>query len=246
MASYEPIGRKGIYSFESVTLPNGDRWTWISPRDRWELSAGATYTAQADANQNQGIINDFKTNQGFITGQGFEVVNTNSTAGTLAQIQSDVQSGGATQSYLEYQDKHLDIVVRINKSSSRGKLFVGGFEDDFSIRNYNSSQLETGGFRFIIREGDSKTSREVYRLYSKQNTDLTWVVVKETTVNGQLQPLEFFENDGDIITLDYDLSSFDVDTTPTQTAPKYVINIFPDSNQISSLLKYSFDGIFIA
>jgi hypothetical protein len=240
--AYEPIGRKGIYSFESVTLPNGDRWTWIPPRDRWELSGGATYTAQADANQAQGIINDFKTNQGFITGQGFEVVNTNSTAGTLAQIQSDVQSGGATQSFLDYQDRHLDIVVRINKSSSRGKLFVAGFEDDFSVRNYNSSNLETGGLQFQIREGDSKSSRELYRLYSKQNTDGSWVVVKETNINGQLQPLQFFDKDGDIITLDYDLSSFDVDTTPIEPSQRYTINIFPDSGQISSLLKYSFDG----
>jgi hypothetical protein len=250
--SYQPIGRKGIYSFESVTLPNGERWTWIAPRDRWELSGGATYTAQSDARQNEGIINDFKINQGFITGQGFEVVNTNSTAGTLAQIQSDVQSGGATQQFLQYQKEHIDIRVRINKSSTRGKLFVAGIEDDFSIRGYNSSQLEVGGLQFEIREGDSKTSREVYRLFAKPNLlktnriDLqetfSWVVVKETKINGQLQPLEFFENDGDIITLDYDLSSFEVNTTPSQPSPKYTINIYPDSAEISSLLKYSFDG----
>jgi hypothetical protein len=250
--SYQPIGRKGIYSFESVTLANGERWTWIAPRDRWELSGGATYTAQADARQNEGIINDFKINQGFITGQGFEVVNTNSTAGTLAQIQSDVQSGGATQQYTQYQKEHIDIRVRINKSSTRGKLFVAGIEDDFSIRGYNSSQLEVGGLQFQIREGDSTTSRELYRLFAKPRVKslggivpediFTWVVVKETNINGQLQPLEFFENDGDIITLDYDLSFLEVDTTPVQVAPKYTINIFPDSSEISSLLKYSFDG----
>ena len=161
MAAYEPIGRKGIVSFESVTLANGERWTWIPPRDRWELSGGATYTAQADARQNEGIINDFKINQGFITGQGFEVVNTNSTAGTLAQIQSDVQSGGATQGYIDYQKQHLDILVRINKSSSRGQLFVAGVADDFSSRKYNSSDFEQGGLQFEIREGDSKKSRTI-------------------------------------------------------------------------------------
>jgi hypothetical protein len=50
--TYSPVGRKGNYSFETVTI--GDtRYTWKPNQDRWEASGGGGYTPPPLPNPNQ-------------------------------------------------------------------------------------------------------------------------------------------------------------------------------------------------
>lgn len=258
--AYEPINRKGIYGFETVTLPDGSRWTWKPIRDRWETTGDIDYQTWLSKGGTSYVYNvntDFnpiQQNESVRTGTGEIILNTNNTDNTQAQIDAKIQSGAASTETLQYIEQHLDITVKINKSSTRGKVYVSGREDDFTMRKFNSSRLETGGFQIEIREGDSKKSRDRYKIYAERTTKTingiagsiktpSWVVIKETFKDDKFISKDFFEKDGDIISLDYDLSSWDVDTTPTEDAPKYTLNIFLDSSNISNLLKYSFDSI---
>lgn len=225
--AYEPINRKGIYSYETVNLPDGSRWTWKPIRDRWETTGDLSYDewiAKGGTSYVYNPLTDFnpiQQNQSIITGTGEEILNTNNTQNTLDQIQANINQGSATQETLNYIEQHIDFTVQISKQPNRGSLFVGNIEDNFTSRNYNSKFFEQGGFQYEVRENETSKSKEKYKLVTKQNDKGDWLVVKEVYINGQYRPdlTEEFTKDGSVITLPFNLSEIRVDeviTTPIE------------------------------
>lgn len=258
---YPPFGERG-FSFSRKDF-GGTTWTWKQLRDRWETDGDidyATWTAKGGSSYQYDPFRDFnpiEINEGFKTGTGDEILNTNSTDGTQEQLDARLQNGSASNALQTLVREHIGVTVRINKSSSRGTLFVKGSENNFSTRNYSSREFQQGGLRFNIREG-SNSSRESYRLFTTQYNqtingvdEIKYQVEKETIRDGKLVSTDVYKSDGDIITLDFDLSNLNVPQNPPST-PKQTINVFLDSGDISDILTYSFgeesgklfDGIY--
>ena len=246
---YPPFGERGS-SFSRKDF-GGTTWTWKKLRDRWETDGDIdykTWSAKGGSSYQYDPFRDFdpiETNEGFETGTGDEILNTNSTDGTQEQLDARLRNGSASDALKTLVREHLDVVVKINKSSTRGNVFVRGAQDNFTTKTYNSRIFEQGGLMFDIREGD-KNSRERYRLVASQYNEtvngvdeIKWQVEKENFKDGQFISTDVYKSDGDIIALDFDLSSWDV-PKPDENPSKYIMNVFLDSNEISSLLKYSF------
>ena len=246
---YPPFGERGS-SFSRRDF-GGTYWVWKPIRDRWETAGDIdykTWSAKGGSSYQYDPFRDFdpiETNEGFETGTGDEILNTNSTDGTQEQLDARLRNGSASDALKTLVREHLDVVVKINKSSTRGNVFVRGAQDNFTTKTYNSRIFEQGGLMFNIREGD-KNSRERYRLVASQYNEtvngvdeIKWQVEKENFKDGQFISTDVYKSDGDIITLDFDLSSWDV-PKPDENPSKYIMNVFLDSNEISSLLKYSF------
>jgi len=246
---YPPFGERGS-SFSRRDF-GGTYWVFKPIRDRWETSGDIdykTWSAKGGSTYQYDPFKDFdpiETNEGFETGTGDEILNTNSTDGTQEQLDGRLQNGSASDALKTLVREHLDVTVRINKSSSRGVVFVRGEEDNFTTKSYNSRIFEQGGIMFNVREGD-KTSKERYRLIASQYNEtvngvdeIKWQIEKENFKGGQFISTDVYKSDGDIITLDFDLSTWDI-PTETENTSKYIMDVFLDSSEISSLLKYSF------
>jgi len=233
--AYEPIERKGIYSYETVTLPDGSRWTWKPIRDRWETTAdksyeewlalgGVSYDESYDPiAAGGGYENSIQVNESVITGTGEEILNTNNTDNTQAQIQANINQGSATAETYAYLDSHIDFTIKINNTLVGGDLYVANELDNFSIREFNSRLFEQGGQEFEVRSGKNKSTRK-YRLYTRvQNSGgqpqigidgeifggssiNQYSIVKEVIEDGTLRPelLEVYYLDGSVINLDFD------------------------------------------
>ena len=250
--AYEPIGRRGYYTGETVNV-GPDRYTWIPTRDRWELSGGTTYNNNLNTSPNQAYQNaiasglsqqsaqdiraeqvnrltnpgqNYLFGQSIVTGLGVTTTDTQSSANIERTYQQLSTQGGLPQLALDYLTQHLDVVVRINKSSNRGKVFVKRIEDDFITRKYNSREFEVGGIEYYIEESGKKSS-DSYKLVAIQKvrvvntSDVTgyknqtyWCVEKQIYKDGRFITKETYEKDGDIITLDFDLSKWDIKITP--------------------------------
>ena len=151
--AYEPIGRRGIYTGETVTLGDGSRYTWIPSRDRWELSGGTAYNERANTNPNQAYQNAIAsgateaeaqavrqeqvnrlTNPGqnnlfgdtIVTGLGVTTTDTQSSSDiqdTYARLQ---QQGGLPQEAKDYFSDHIDFKIQVSPSQNIGVLYEEG------------------------------------------------------------------------------------------------------------------------
>ena len=226
--AYEPIGRRGYYTGETVNV-GPDRYTWIPTRDRWELSGGSTYNNNLNTSPNQAYQNaiaqgfspaaaqdiraeqvnrltnpgqNYLFGQSIVTGLGVTTTDTQSSANIERTYNILANQGGLPQPALDYLTQHLDVVVKINKSSNRGKVFVKRVEDDFITRKYNSREFEVGGIEYYIEESGKKSS-DSYKLVARQKTKLVnttdvsgytnktyWCVEKEIYKDGRFTPPE--------------------------------------------------------
>jgi hypothetical protein len=197
--AYEPIGRRGIYTGETVTLGDGSRYTWIPTRDRWELSGGTAYNERANTSPNQAYQNALAsgateaeaqaereeqvnrlTNPGqnnlfgdtIVTGLGVTTTDTQRSQDIQDTYERLDQIGALPQTAQEYFKKHIDFTIQVSASPNLGSLVEEGGDGNVTWRTkgYNSNIFETGGRRYYFENADGVKSSEYYRLVANQKT----------------------------------------------------------------------------
>lgn len=197
--AYEPIGRRGIYTGETVTLGDGSRYTWIPTRDRWELSGGTAYNERANTNPNQAyqnaiasgateaeaqavreeqvnrLTNPVQNNlfgDTIVTGLGVTTTDTQRSRDIQETYERLEQIGGLPQEAQEYFKQHIDFTIQVSASPNLGSLVEEGGDGNVTWRTkgYNSNIFETGGRRYYFENSDGVRSSEYYRLVANQKT----------------------------------------------------------------------------
>lgn len=163
-------------------------------------------------------------NAGFGNGPEFRNLNTNQ----LNTLLTNVQPAAVVSSL-----SNKLVTVSVIKSPNRGDVYFNGQLDTRGIYPLEMKAIPIGGYRFELREGN-KLHPDIYIVKNNNN-------VVTLQKNGQIvETLSIDNNKPSILSVQWDTSLWEINTTQSQEAPKYKINVFLDSSEISSLLNYSF------
>ena len=167
---------------------------------------------------------NINVNAGFGNGPEFRNLNNNQ----LNTLLTDVQPAAVVSAL-----SNKLVTVSVIKSPNRGDVYFNGQLDTRGIYPLEMKAIPIGGYRFELREGN-KLHPDIYIVKNNNN-------VVTLQKNGQIvETLSIDNNKPSVLSIQWDTSLWEINTTQAQEAPKYKINVFLDSSEISSLLKYSF------